>query len=461
MVERVSRLIIRYSMFPAGGCVGVAVSGGADSVCLLEVLAELAARWELKLEVLHLDHQLRGEESARDAEFVQEMAARLGLVAHVRRVDVRGLSETSGDNLEQAARRARREFFLEFLREGRVDRVALGHTRSDQAETVLFRFLRGAGTAGLAGIWPVTAEGLVRPLIEVERGEVLGYLRERGIPWREDSSNLDRRFARNRIRHELLPQLSREWNPALTEILAQTALLAQEDEDYWGEEIEQLAAGDLEEAGAAVLLRAGLLSRMAPAAARRLIRRAIRQVRGDLRGVDFAHVEQVLRLAGRRAGHGRAQAPGVEVIRSFDWLRLGPKGAAEEAGGYRIRLAVPGRYLVPGTSLEVSLVLGEGENGYNTEGRDVDWGRVCGPLELRNWRAGDRYRPVGHAREVKLKRLFHEARVPLWARRKWPIISCGEAIVWAGRFGPAAEYVAGAESRTVLKVREIGDLARF
>ena len=145
----------------------------------------------------------------------------------------REASLPAGGNLEQNARRARLAFFREAIASGAVERVAVGHTRSDQAETVLFRLLRGAGTAGLAGARPMTSDGIVRPLIDVERAEVEAFLTSRGIEWREDSTNASRRFARNRIRHELLPQLSRDWNPAIVDALARTADQAAADEDYW------------------------------------------------------------------------------------------------------------------------------------------------------------------------------------------------------------------------------------
>lgn len=458
VVERIEGTIRRYGMFAPGQRVGVAVSGGPDSVCLLHVLRELAPRWDLRLSVLHLDHRLRGAESDADAEFVRQLAGSLGLEFHLRRVDAGALAGSG--NLEEAARAARRRFYLELLREGRVERVALGHTRSDQAETVLFRFLRGSGTTGLAGIWPLTPEGLARPLLEVERSEVIEYLKARSLPWREDSSNQDRRFARNRIRHELLPQLSQQWNPGLAETLAQAAVLAQEDEEYWSQAIERLAARELSSWGGSVLLRAGALSALPSAVARRLVRYAIQRVRGDLRGIDYFHVEQVLGLARRRAGHGRCQAPGVCTSRSFDWLRLAPPGEDSRAG-YGLELAVPGRYRIPEMGWEVALELGAAETGYNTGGSDLDWNRVSGPLVLRGWRPGDRYRPARHTGQVKLKRLFQQARVPLWARRYWPIITGEGVILWAGGFGPSADHVAGPDARNVLRIWFRGDLAAF
>ena len=161
LLSRVRETIRRYRMFEPGQHVGVAVSGGADSVCLLHVLRELAPQWDLRLSVLHLNHGLRGEESRQDEQFVRELAARVGLDAKVRAVDV----AASPDNLEQAARHARLAFFRERLAAGDVARIATGHTRNDQAETVLFRFLRGSGGAGLAAIRPITADGIVRPLV--------------------------------------------------------------------------------------------------------------------------------------------------------------------------------------------------------------------------------------------------------------------------------------------------------
>ena len=203
-LSRVAATIERYRMFENAKSAGVAVSGGADSVCLLHVLRELAPRWNLRLVVLHVNHGLRGEESRADEQFVRELAESLGLESRVRAVNL----ADAADNLEQAARRARLEFFRDQLSAGGLDRVATGHTGDDQAETVLFRFLRGSGGAGLAAIRPVTAAGIVRPLLAVSRQEIEQYLRERGIAWREDSSNASLRFARNRIRHELLPQLA-------------------------------------------------------------------------------------------------------------------------------------------------------------------------------------------------------------------------------------------------------------
>ena len=208
-------------MLPPGARVIVAVSGGADSVCLLHVLKQLFP--DAVCGVAHFNHNWRAEASGEDERFVAQLAAPLPFF--------RAEGVPAPGNKEQNARRARLAFF-----KGLGATVALGHTRDDQAETVLFRFLRGSGLAGLSGIAP-TSNGIIRPLLDVTRAEVEQYLRARNIPWREDATNQDLSFARNRIRHVLLPQLARDWNPKITHALANLADLAYEEEQYWQSEI--------------------------------------------------------------------------------------------------------------------------------------------------------------------------------------------------------------------------------
>ncbi len=459
MLDRIRQTIARHSMFETGQSVGVAVSGGADSVCLLHVLRELAPSWDLHLHVLHLNHHLRGANSDQDAEFVQRVAAEFGLP-----FTLRDASLDTGDNLEQAGRAARLSFYTEMIESRQVTRVATGHTRSDQAETVLFRFLRGAGTAGLAGIRPVTAGGIVRPLLEIDRAEVLEFLSQRGIPWREDATNQSPAFARNRIRHNLLPQLIRDWNPAFDRNLAQTADWALAEEVYWHTEIERLADRYLVPAPDALLLDAVNLRKLPLAAARRLTRHAIELIKGDLLGIGFEHVNGILDMATASEGHSRLQAPGLDVIRSFTWLRFArPVSNGLATRNYRFPTPVPGVFRVPGTELEICLEIiekssssGDSISVYNETMGVIDWRRLSGSLELRNWRPGDQYHPLGASGIEKIKTLFQQFRVPLWERRHWPVLTDGPAIVWAHRFGTAANYAADSATPRILAIREKG-----
>ena len=456
ITERVASFIVRHRMFGSGDRVGVAVSGGADSVFLLHALHELVSRWNLQLSVVHVDHGIRGEASRADAEFVQRLAESFALPFHLHRADLRAVA----DNLEQAARLARQAFYQDLLASGLVDRIATGHTRSDQAETVLYRLLRGSSLAGLAGILPVTKEGLVRPLLQLTRAGIEGWLGERGLEWREDETNQDRSYARNRLRHEILPLLRVGFNPRLDEALANLATLAQDEERYWRAELDQRPAP----VSQPLILNASELAGLPRALARRLIRRTIQRAKGDLRQIKFAHVERILEMAASSEGHDRVQIPALDVFRSFDWIRfIGMEAAGGPCRDFSLPLAAPGSVELPGGSTRITLqVLEKAEEteACVTVGSELDWQRLCSlhgtgcGLELRNWRPGDQYRPIGQSKEQKIKVLFQEGRIPLWERRNWPIITLHGQIVWARQFGPAAEFAAGPDTRYVLRVDE-------
>ncbi len=463
VLERVRKTITRYNMLPAGARVAVAVSGGPDSVCLLHILTRLAADYGIRLSVAHFNHKLRGEESDADERFVAGIAAALGLPFSRAEIDVAAAVAASKDNLEQAARRARRGFFAQLMtsESDRADCIALGHTRDDQAETVLFRMLRGSGLAGLAGVYPVAGDGYIRPLIDVTRAEVEEFLRSRGIVWREDLSNLDPRFARNRIRRRLLPQLSAEWNPRVRESLARLADLAHEEERWWRAHMDDLAARFLESRGEGVEFHVGAPARFPLAIQRRFIRRAISEAKGDLRGLEFQHIEQVLELIERPEGHGRLRLPGgFEVRRSCDWLRIAPARPPREFPP--VILHLPGAYAA-GDGAEVRFEVLSGlsaerrhlPNDATLKAAELSVRRLPATLELRGWKPGDEYRPEGQIHVRKVKEMFQQARVPSWRRPYWPIVGSGPTIVWARRFGAAAEFAAGHEAGPVLRVWEV------
>ncbi len=501
VLDKVLTTMFRYNMLAPGDRVVAAVSGGPDSVCLLTVLCELAGRLQATAGVTlagvaHLNHKLRGEASEEDERFVAGLAARHG-VPFYREEAAAGIA---GGNLEQNARRERLKFFSRLIGEGKANRIATGHTRDDQAETVLFRLLRGSGLTGLAGILPVTREGLIRPLLDVSRAEVEEFLRARGIAWREDCSNHDRRFARNRIRHDLLPRLAREWNPEIAGALAHLADLAGEEERWWQAEIGALADELFSRVEGGVEIRAealagspnGLAARgrrdriakawdshhISPqrrsdsmelpggrnimtvpvfaeddfhhglpprAVARRLVRRAISLVG---RRAEFDHVEKVIELAQSGRGSGCLELPGVVVERSFDWMRFTAAGGGPELlkSPQPVLVEPPGRYRWAGG--EVCFEVAEkprhaGCVRLKWKGRHIPAHLDLRGLELRGWKAGDHYRPLGRSRDQKIQEMFQKARIPSWKRGFWPIVTKGSKILWVREFGAAAEFAGG------------------
>ena len=443
--------------------VGIAVSAGGDSVFLAHALHRLGCA----AAVLHVNHQLRGPASDADEAFAGELARELGIPFHSTLAPL--ASDTGPGNLEQEARQARYAWFARCRASFGLDAIATGHTLDDQAETVFLRFLRGAGTQGLAGIRPSTAEGIIRPLLGLRRTEIRQWLRENGLRWREDESNASTRYDRNRARLETLPQLERDYNPGLSSILAATAKLALDEEDYWSGELDRLAPELLDPQGETVFLRVNQMERQPVAVQRRLLRRAIALVRGNLRSIDFDHVEGIRVLLKTAEGSGRIQLPGLEAYRSFDHLRLGPPGFdARMVRDFEAPLAVPGRTTLAERFITFDMELVTGERVYNDDRDALDLSRCPGPLWVRNWRPGDSYWPQGGSGAVKIKQLFQEFRVPLWERRTWPVVVAGDPreelsrglIVWSRRFGIAEQFGAGPGSRNVLLIRESGESKR-
>ncbi|HEY3824839.1 MAG TPA: tRNA lysidine(34) synthetase TilS [Bryobacteraceae bacterium] len=435
--------------------ISVALSGGADSVFLLHVLRELG----VATAVLHVNHGLRGAESDRDEDFARALALQHGLPVHVLK------GQTLTGNIEQEARRVRYDFFAEQIAAGVSDAVATGHTLDDQAETVLYRFLRGAGTAGLSGIRPATISKVIRPLIDLRRDEIRSWLRNHNIPWQEDCTNQNPDFARNRIRLRHMPELAASLNPALPEVLAGTANWAQAEEDYWAAELVRLASSYLIETPETTLIATKLFRELPVAVQRRLLRRAIERIRGSLRAIDFRHIEAIRAMMATREGSGRLQLPGLDIYRSFDWLRLAPIGIDSRLErDFESPLIIPGRTEVPERQLTIDMELIDNPSVYNSDVQALDWERCAGSLlpeglRLRNWRPGDQYQPQGRSATEKIKTLFQEYRIPLWERRTWPVVVQGigvasNTIVWSRRFGIAHEFAAGPESRKILTIRE-------
>jgi tRNA(Ile)-lysidine synthase len=459
VIPRVAKTIERHGMIARHRRIGLAVSGGADSVFLLEVLLELG----LAAAVLHVNHKLRGLESDRDEEFVRTLAGHHDLPVHVL------VAPVGAGNIEQEARRARYDFFAGQILSGVCDAVATGHTLDDQAETVLYRFLRGSGTGGLSGIQPVTGSGIIRPLLDLRRAEIRKWLTDRKIDWREDCSNENLDFRRNRIRLSHMPELSASLNPALPQVLANTADWARAEEAYWTSELDRLEPVYLIEKPETILISTKPFLDLPVAVQRRLLRRAIARVRGSLRAIDFGHVEGIRVMMATREGSGRVQLPDLDVYRSFDWLRLAPVGIdSRQDRDFETALQIPGRTDLPDRRITIDVELTgvverTGAQAVYNGGMEVlDWDRCASSLSpgltLRNWRPGDQYQPHGRSAAEKIKTLFQEYRVPLWERRTWPVVvneGENQSIVWSRGFGVASRFAAGPESRRVLIIREV------
>ncbi len=437
MIDRVRETIRRYGMFRSGDTVCVAVSGGVDSTVLLDILVRLSGELSLDLVVCHLNHGLRGEESARDEGFVRGLAEDLGLVFEAGRLDPREAADRRRESVQEWARKRRMAFLEGAARRYGATRIALGHNRDDQAETVLMRMIRGSALKGLGGMAPSCGR-LVRPLIEVSREEIERYARERGLAHVEDSSNSSTKYLRNRIRHEIVPFLQKGYNPNINETLARSASVLRRDEDFLEREAERafeevVTASDH---GAVSLDRKRLLA-LHDAISSRVFLSALRKLEGAAPAhVYTPQVETFFNLLrSERPNLTVKLREGLYLKREYDALVLAA-GSPEEKEWTDLdrEIKVPGITEVPELGLRLStevlryrprsLKVGAGTAYFDFES-------VSEPLLLRTFRPGDRMRPLGMKGSKKLKDIFIDAKIPLSDRRGVPLLVSGGRIIWA------------------------------
>ncbi len=456
-----------------GDRIAAAVSGGADSVALLCLLLELRAELGIVVSVAHINHQLRGDESNEDERFVAKLARQHGLELHVLEAPV---EKKPGINsgVEAAARELRYGFFRELAREGRVTQIATAHTLDDQAETVLLRIFRGTGIRGLAGIHPriIFEEhgqafgDVVRPLLGFRRTALQEFLREQGQSWREDSSNRELAFLRNRVRHRLLPMITEEFGEAAIEHMAELAEIARDEEEYWNRQHPEIAEPSLSLAkelplGAAAPLPVGPLLALPLAAQRRLLR-AWLEANAPRLPVSFRLIEQALELAAEAAGRKVEMPSGWHLRRVRQALRLEFEdlNSRKESLDYQYTLAVPGCIEVPelGASVEARVVDPVGVPEKERE-QLLDLRRMPKEVLIRNWRPGDRYWPAHTATEKKVKELLSARHASGTLKKLWPVaVAEGCALVWMRGFAVPTAFRAPDGAGQAIWIREIAGM---
>lgn len=519
---------------------GVAVSGGIDSVASLRLLLELRFELGIVLSVVHFNHKLRGESDA-DEEFVRNLAREHDLEFYGDRGDVAAHAQEEGVSLETAARELRYEFFRSLMRstahavrvptlsqnaqEGSgnpsdisvptsrkssetsgtpgdfspkraqtaLDEIATGHTLDDQAETVLMRIMRGAGIRGLAAIYPridvEDDEGehcgeIVRPLLGMRRRELESYLKDIEQSWREDSTNAEHHFTRNRVRKLLVPLLEKEFNPRVAEGLAELAEIAREEEDYWENEvagwmgtavhwtepewsgsqnpldliqIQPVASSEDSAPGPRMNASVDRLWFLGePIAVQRRLIKAIADEAGI--PLEFGHVEEIVRFAAESGPSDK------ELVLPKNWRLLrdqaellfvapdlrGHTGPAE----YEYSLPIPGKIIVNelASEFEAQIVDAADAAAYELD-HLLEAESVRGPVTVRNWRPGDRFWPAHSKSAKKVKELLNELHVAHAARASWPVIANGDEIMWVRGFPVCSKNRAKARQRALL-VRE-------
>ncbi|MBE3520109.1 MAG: tRNA lysidine(34) synthetase TilS [Firmicutes bacterium] len=496
----VRRMIARHDMVRAGELVVVGVSGGPDSMCLLDCLAHVASDFGIRLWVGHLHHGMRGADADRDARMVSEFASGRGIPVTVGKWDVPALARSQGVGLEEAGRIARYTFLRELAGKIGAAKIATAHNRNDQAETVLMRLFRGSGTAGLAGIPPVR-DGIIRPLLEVARAEIEEYVRERNLPVTTDVYNFDMRYVRNKLRHELIPMLTKEFNPAIVDALSDTATLLRWDEEFLDEEASRaFYSGSFSEGRITFVSTEDLLSRPL-ALSSRMVRKAFAEVLRAPKTPESRRVLSFLYALKDRTQQLYDLGMGVRARDEGDFVAFFPPAPKNVL----VELDVPGFARVPemgvsvrtwlvepeeALSLREEILRGEarfvrgvpstrylppkraacgcdllGRSGAEqTPGRIflerrvyIDYNKlragVSGKIRLlvRTRRPGDRMKPLGmRGSSKKLQDLFVSTGLFRWYRDFIPIIEHQGDIVWVAGLRLDERFKVDAETQVLL-----------
>ncbi len=439
--KRIADYIRNHELIAEGDRILVGVSGGPDSVALLRALVELEQDLRIgSMTVAHFDHQLRGEESSQDREFVRKLAEDLGLPFHSKSGDVLSYQSKYRVSIEMAARACRHAFFREALAELKADKIALGHTANDQAEEVLLRLFRGTGPSGIAGMLPKSATGIIRPILFANRAEVIEYLNAGNLPYRQDPSNLAAFCQRNALRLNIFPLLEDFFHDKITETVARHAELVQEEESYWIELIHSCwPKVCVEETTSNITLSAKELGKLHTALRRRMLRFAVEKLVGDNLSFYAVHIEALSTLAEKGASGKMLDLPrGVRASLAEDLLVLSsdPHAPPEPALEAPVEetISKPGLFIFPSFALQISiedishLRSASPPTSPNTVWMDAD--KILWPLLLRCWKPGDRFFPLGLRGSKKLQDFFTDAKIPRAARRKIPILADPEKICW-------------------------------
>ncbi|MGA7676889.1 MAG: tRNA lysidine(34) synthetase TilS [Dehalococcoidia bacterium] len=438
--QKVIDFIWEHNLFSAGDRLVVAVSGGGDSVCLLHILVQWRKELGVELHVAHLNHQLRGAESDSDAGYVSDLARKLDVPATIERRHVAAYRDQKGVSLEEAAREVRYSFLAEVARAIGASKVVVGHIRDDHIETILMHLLRGAGTAGLCGLQPssVLPYGensgqleVVRPLLALTRQETLDYCQRYNLAPRSDSSNVSPSFLRNRVRLELLPVL-RSYNPGIDKALLRLADIAGDDVSFIEKQASLLWKKLASEEDDIIYLDMSRMVASPRAMQRQIFRRAVKQLRGNLKDVEADHIEAMVGFLSKPAGKKLCLPDGLTLSIEYGRLVLASAQASicplPPLKGIS-SIKIPGETDLPGWRVRADII-GQVVSDEDGLAASFDLNKVGRELTVRQRRPGDRFQPLGMSQTKKLQDFMVDSRIPRSWRDRVPLICSPEQILW-------------------------------
>lgn len=472
LLRRVVKTIKDEWLITPEDSVLAAVSGGPDSVTLLHILQTLQPLMFCKLGVAHLNHCIRPTEADRDSQFVFDLCGSQNLPFHGRKIDVPAYARKHNLNLEEAGRICRYNFFKSLHQTEGYTKIALGHHADDNAEQVLMFLLRGSGPAGISGMPAMRENRYIRPLLQVTRIEIMEYIDANRLDYVSDSSNLNTKHTRNRIRHHLIPTLKREYNPKIITALNTLAAVIRDEDEWLAQETDTVFNNAIvQRKPTAVILSANCLQTLHQALVRRVLRKSLEELTGNLRRIRLQHIEAIRNLLEKEKGYRRLNLPGgilVEIqnrkLRISDGHHDSKHSAHESLKSspffFRYSVNQPQDKPLKITIAELKSYFKfsvidrnisnlRPEAGQNTAFFDMD--RLTFPLIIRNVIAGDRFAPLGLKGTQKLKKYFINTKVPRLKRKYIPVVQSGDQIIWIAGYRCSHFSRIRSETKRILK----------
>lgn len=474
MREKVYRYIKKFNMLEPDQKVVVGVSGGADSMVLIHLLSRMGDLLPLTLFVAHVDHGIRGQLAREDAAFVEAFCKEQGLEFFLKETRVPHLAREWGLSEEQAGRRVRYEFFEEVRSKVGGHRIATAHHRDDQAETILYNLIRGAGLDGLSGMKPLRDGIIIKPLLGISRQEIEDYCHIHGLEYREDHTNEEVIYTRNRIRHRVIPMIEEDFNPNFSQALVRMGDILRDDQEFLNIYSHDIFHRIAQEGDNEIRISLSDFIQCPKAVQSRVLRRGIELLKKNLTGIEYIHIEGVLHLAqNSQVGSVLDLPEGIRVAKDYEYLVLyreeGHKIPGQAILDFQYELGIPGRAIIPQLKVEILAEdLGDwpkaprmGPPVLDKDNRCIyiDAGTIGHSLYVRNRRDGDRFKPLGMGGTKKLKDFFIDNKVPRHKRDGIPLVVDSNNIIWVAGYQISDDYRITKDTKRVLKL-EIKDLSK-
>lgn len=461
LLSKAESTVREFNMFSQGSKIVLGISGGPDSTVLLHIFWRLREKYNLNLWAVHLNHCIRLREAQEDEKWVKTITQKLEVPLIVDVIDVPALAREKKISLETAAREARYNFLEHFANKVRADRIAVGHTASDQVETILMRLIRGSGIDGLAGIPPVRGR-VIRPLIRMFRWEIENYCRIHKLDSNNDSTNSNPQFLRNRIRIELMPYLRNNYNYQIVDALHRTANLLRIDKDFLSKLTEEAEKKVIKKKSSReIVVDASALVGLHLCLQRRITRSILETLKGDLEGIDYSHIEQILNLKEGEGTKLTCLPGGFKVWRQYNEFIF--KKGRPKSFDFCVFLNVPGETEIPDLGLLFKAnVLPELPDSFSCNSHQAlfDLDKISEPLYIRPRKVGDKFVPLGMHERKKIKDFFIDLKVPRLERDMIPILLSGQKIMWIVDYRIDDRFKLSKDSKKILSIEVIAHVPR-